>query len=424
MADSVQVALAGIGGYGDLYLEALLHDPRAESIQLVGAVDPAPQRCQRLGELQTRRVPVYSNLPALFARTPIDLMLIVTPIHLHCPQTCFALSRGANVLCEKPLAGTMSDAIKMVDAAKSAKGFAAIGYQWSFSAAVQALKSDIMSGVFGAARRMMTLVFSPRGHSYFRRNDWVGRVRTADGAGVLDSPVNNATSHFLHNMFYLLGKTRQSSAMPATVQAELYRANEIENYDTAAIRAQTSCGTEILFYTTHAVQQRKGPISRFEFEHAVVEYNGEANGQFVAHFHDGRRKSYGQPNLDRHEKIWQAVDSVRTGQPVACDVNAAMAHASCVMAAQQSSSIHDFPTRLRTTVEVGGEPMVCIDGLHETLVKCYEEGKLPSEHGGCEWARAGKIIEPDKTAWPLPRPSPVSVHLHPAALPSSKTEFV
>src|SRR3954467_3984807 len=122
MSDSVQVALAGIGGYGDLYLESILHDPRASSIQLVGAVDPAPQRCRRLGELQARRVPVHSNLTTLYGRSHVDLMLIVTPIHLHCPQTCFALSRGSNVLCEKPLAGTMSDALKMVDATSNAKG--------------------------------------------------------------------------------------------------------------------------------------------------------------------------------------------------------------------------------------------------------------------------------------------------------------
>jgi predicted dehydrogenase len=364
---------------------------------------------------------VFANLSGLFARTQVDLLMVVTPIQVHAPQTCYALGHGANVLCEKPLAGSMGDALWMLDASRRAKGFAAIGYQWSFSAAVQALKRDMMSGVFGAAKRMKTLVFSPRGQSYFRRNDWVGRVRTADGAGVLDSPVNNATSHFLHNMFYLLGKTRQTSAMPATVRAELYRANDIENYDTAAIRAETTCGTEILFYTTHAVQERRGPTSRFEFEHAVVEFDADASGQFIAHFHDGRQKSYGQPNLDRHEKIWQAVDSVRTGQPVACDVAAAMAHTSCVMAAQQSSSIHEFPLRLRKTIELDGEPMVCVDGLQETFARCYQDGVLPSEAGPSEWACAGISIEPDKTAWQLPRTSPVSVQLHSAAIPSATT---
>jgi predicted dehydrogenase len=410
MNSVVKVGLAGISGYGDLYLESLLHDSRANGVQLVGVVDPMPQRCRRLAELHERRIPIHPNLQALFARSPIDLMMIVTPIHLHAPQTCFSLKQGANVLCEKPLAGTMHDALKMVEASRAAKGFAAIGYQWSFSAAVQALKREIMSGSFGRPVRMKTIVYFPRALSYFRRNDWVGRIHTADGAGVLDSPVNNATSHFLHNMFYLLGSSRQTSAMPATVQAELYRANEIENYDTAAIRAVTDCGTEILFYTTHCVQDRMGPIMRFEFERAVVEFDAAKSAQFVARFRDGREKSFGQPNLDRHEKIWQSIDSVRSGRPVACDVNAAMAHTSCVMAAQKSADILDFPLRLRQTIELEGEPMLCVDGLYEALIDCYEQGVLPAATGKCDWARAGSAIELEKAPPPAPRTAAVPLH--------------
>jgi predicted dehydrogenase len=407
MSQAVKVALAGISGYGDLYLEALLHDPRSSGMQLVGVVDPMPQRCRRLADLHERKIPLHPNMQMLFARSQVDLMMIVTPIHLHSPQTCFSLSRGANVLCEKPLAGTMSDAIKMVDAARSAKTFAAIGYQWSFSAAVQSLKRDILAGAFGKPIRMKTLVVFPRGLNYFCRNDWVGRIQTRDGAGVFDSPVNNATSHFLHNMFYLLGKTRHSSAMPKTVEAELYRANEIENYDTAAIRAITDCGTEVLFYTTHAIPERKGPTMRFEFEHAIVEYDAAGSRQFIARFNDGRVKNYGHPDLDRHEKIWQAIDAVRTGEPVACDVHAAMAHTSCVMAAQQSaSSILDFPLRLRHTVDLEGETMICVEGLYEAFVDCYDSASLPSQRN-CTWSRAGKIINLERT------PPHVTVHVRP-----------
>jgi len=35
---------------------------------------------------------------------------------------------------------------------------------------------------------------------------------------VLDSPVNNATAHYLHNMFYVLGHATDASAMPACVR--------------------------------------------------------------------------------------------------------------------------------------------------------------------------------------------------------------
>ena len=47
-------------------------------------------------------------------------------------------------------------------------------------------------------------------------------------------------------MFFILGSGNSSDAYPAAVQAELYRARDIENYDTAALRCWTQGGVEIL----------------------------------------------------------------------------------------------------------------------------------------------------------------------------------
>src|SRR5437899_47206 len=113
MQGIVKVALAGIAGYGDFYLDELLPKVHHAGARLVGVVDPLPQRCRRLGELGARGIALHPTIQSLFAATSVDLMMIATPIHLHAPQTCFALSRGSSVLCEKPLAGTLVDAMRM-----------------------------------------------------------------------------------------------------------------------------------------------------------------------------------------------------------------------------------------------------------------------------------------------------------------------
>lgn len=397
----IKVALAGIAGYGELYLESLLTKGEAAGAELVGAVDPQPQRSSRIGELRGNGVAIHGTLEALFAATDVDLMMIAAPIHLHASQTCFALAHGANVLCEKPLAATLADAAKVWQTQVTASRFVAIGFQWSFSAAVQALKADVMAGVLGKPVRLKSIVSFPRSQAYFRRNDWAGRIATADGAPVLDSPVNNAASHYLHNMFFVLGATRETSAAPTSVRAELYRANAIENYDTAAIRCQTTAGAEVLFYATHAASDRIGPRSHFEFECAVVEFDtaGEHAGQFVARFRDGTVKSYGFPNLDRNEKIWQCINAVRTGAPVACGVQTAIPHALCVAAAQSSATIIDFPQHLRRVVQIEAGPMVNIDGLGEALVACFDDAALPSESGHLDWPRSGTTVDIDRDAW-------------------------
>src|SRR5690349_13201990 len=146
MGAPVKIAVAGICGYGDSYLAALLPHEHTRGYKIVGVVEPMPQRCRRLAELASRGIPLFASIENLFAQTGVDLMCIVTPTHLHAPHTCYALKQGANVLCEKPVAGTVDDALRMLEVQRDANAFAAIGYQWSFSEAVHALKRDIMSG--------------------------------------------------------------------------------------------------------------------------------------------------------------------------------------------------------------------------------------------------------------------------------------
>lgn len=393
--NSVNVALVGINGYGESYVKALLDAPADDGFCVVGMVDPMPQRCRRLDEIVGRRgIAVHPSLEALYDAAPrIDLVMMATPIHLHAPHTCFALERGSSVLCEKPVGATVEDGLRMLQAQQRASGFVAIGYQWSFSRAIQAMKRDVLAGEFGAPGRLKTIVFFPRSAEYFQRNDWAGRVRMGDGTPVFDSPVNNATAHYLHNMLYLLGPTRETSAAPISVQAELYRANDIENYDTAAVRVVVEGGAELLFYTTHAVPMAMGPVLCYEFERAKIYYEAETGGGFVARFNDGTVRRYGDPNADRPAKIWQSIDAVRSGASLACGVEAALPHALCVAAAQRSATVQSFPGELITTMGLSGQPMKCVTGLGSSLVQCYDQAIMPAEHRALSWAQRGQRIE-------------------------------
>ncbi|HEV2295864.1 MAG TPA: Gfo/Idh/MocA family oxidoreductase [Tepidisphaeraceae bacterium] len=403
MNSTVNVALVGISGYGESYVKALLDSPADAGFRIVGMVDPMPERCRRLEEITgKRRIPIHADLEALYDATPakIDLVMMATPIHLHAPHTCFALARGSSVLCEKPVGATVDDALRMLEAEHRADGFAAIGFQWSFSRAIQALKRDVIAGEFGAPVRLKTIACFPRSMQYFQRNDWAGKVRTADGTPVFDSPVNNATAHYLHNMLYLLGPTRQTSAAPTSVQAELYRANAIENYDTAAVRVVVEGGAELLFYTSHAVPIAMGPVLCYEFERATVYYEAETGGGFVARFRNGAVRRYGDPNTDRPLKIWQCIDAVRTGEEIACGIPAAVPHALCVAAAAASMpNVNEFPSDLITTQGLSGQPMKCVTGLASAMVQCYDQGILPAEHRGLTWSTRGERIDLTQPDW-------------------------
>lgn len=409
MSQEVKIALVAIGGYGSTYVKRLLEADADRAVRIVAGIDPAPQRSGHLEELQieelqARGATIYPDMESFYAAgETADLTIISSPIHFHAPQTCLALKNGSHVLCEKPLCATVQEAAEMAAAEQKAGRFVAIGYQWSFSDAIQSLKQDIMSGLLGKPRRLKTVLFWPRALSYYQRGRWAGALKSADDSWVLDSPANNATAHYLFNMFYVLGATRESSAIPVDVQAELYRAKPTENYDTAAIRCHTAAGAEILFYTTHAVVKGGGPIFQYEFEKATVEFGPESGNEIVARFSDGTVKSYGNPNETAEaNKLWQCVESVRTGESVACTIAAARAQTLCINGAQESSAVNAFPQELIRTTEEDDNCHTWAEGLFEAFNECYERNILPAEHGGISWAQPGKIIPlSDYTHFPM-----------------------
>jgi predicted dehydrogenase len=403
MAEPVSLVMIGVGGMGAVYLQALLERQDEGLFRLAGAVDPQPNRCKQYVEMRAMGVPCFITLQDFYRNRKADLAILSSPIQVHMPQATFALGKGSHVLCEKPAAGTIQEVRAAAEAERASGRWVAVGYQWSFSPAVQALKADIRSGLFGAPRKFKCLYLWPRDEGYYARNDWAGRKRDAEGAWVLDSPVQNAMAHDLHNMFYILGRETETSARPAAVEAELYRANAIENFDTAAARIRTDEGVEILFFVSHAPAADRGPVVRYEFEKAVVRCDSRTSGLW-AEFPDGSRKDYGVPDDEPMNKLWQSIAGAREGgaRPL-CGLEAAASQTLCVNGVQDSMpDIRDFPAGLvrtveglaapRSVVETPGAKRRVVEGLDEALAACYEAEKLPSEMG-LPWSAKGAVID-------------------------------
>jgi predicted dehydrogenase len=308
------------------------------------------------------------------------------------PQSLAALAAGSHVLCDKPLCATLPDVDRLVDARQRAGRFVMVGYQWSYSDAVQALKRELLAGRYGRPLRLATLCAWPRHAAYYRRNAWAGRLRDeATGAWVLDSPANNAMAHHLHNALFLLGPEMTRSALPAAVTAELNRAYPIESADTVACRILTDSGCEVLFLASHVTEQRIEPQFRLECEHGVITL-GESERRVEGRTSDGRRTDYGDPDATHQfRKLFLAIERARQPGDEVCGVEAAAAQTVCVVAMHESArGIGTFPRLLRR-----GDPedRVHVSRLGEELRRCYRSGVLPSEIG-CPWAEAGRRVEP------------------------------
>jgi len=390
MKRPVSLVLVGVGGMGQSYLQALYNEFSPKETQISAVIDPYLKDSEISLDLKQRSIPLLAHLQTFYeSGRSADLVVICSPIHHHVPQACEALENGSYVICEKPIGATIQEAQHLIRTKDISSRWVMIGYQWSYSKAIQALKEDVLSGRFGKPIRLRTLCFWPRHEAYYQRNDWAGRIKVKD-KWVLDSPANNAMAHFLHNLFYILGERPDRSAMPLEVKAELYRVYPIENYDTVACRAHTKEGMELLYYASHAVSASRGPMFSLEFEEATVTY-GETIDVIVARDRKGNESLYGDPESEHPlYKLFEAVAAVRDPKPILCGPEAALAQTLCMNGMQESApEIRTLPESL--IHRDADERRWFGKGLDRELYDCYVKGILPSE-AKLSWACAGKRV--------------------------------
>jgi len=374
--ETVRLLMVGIGGYAFTYLNPLLDGVRPDA-QIVACVDPYPDSCPRIGEIRERGIPVYADMEAFFAAGgEADLAVLTTPIHLHVPQMKCALSHGCHVLCEKPLCGDIADIPGMIEAKNASGKYVGIGYQWSHSAAIIALKEDILSGVYGKPKAFKTLVLWPRDYAYYSRGmGWAGKLRAPDGSLILDSVANNATAHYLHNMLFVMGDKMDTAAIPEKIEASLWRANKIENYDTCSASLTFAGGATALFIVSHASGKGKNPTFEYQFERGRVVFEDSPQCRdILGYLPDGTVKNYGNPNADVPRKLWRAVDAAKglDVKPV-CTVETAAPHAYCI-AEMQKAGVQSFPEE--AVVENEAKSAVYVPGLYEELLDAYAKGVM------------------------------------------------
>ena len=379
MTTRPRILLVGAGGYGRLYLESLLSRDAGADLAAVCDIDPALP--EKIPLLRRRGIPVYPDLDTFFARDTADLAILASPVHFHTQMVLACLEHGAHVLCEKPLCLTVSEAQAMEQAAQKAGRFVAVGYQLNYRRDVLALKADILAGRFGSPVRFGVYHGFRRGANYYARNNWAGHI-TCQGREVFDSPFTNACAHHFQMLTFLLGSSMRTACGIESVQAELYRGNPtVENYDIAALRFRTSAGAPLLYYTAHPIRTEDwGPVGVLEFEKATITYTGE-KPVFHGVFTDGTPFDYQDidPGSDM-QKLTDAIQAVRSGEPPLCGVEADLPHIAAVRMVQDNP-IQPVRPELVEQADLDAGHFYFVRELEQTLARCAENWALPSELG-------------------------------------------
>jgi predicted dehydrogenase len=104
----MNVNLAGIGGWGRIWVDAVVQSPGVELAALV-EVDEAVIR-EQVPRLDFDPSQVYADLADALTMVPSDGVILVTPPALPHQMSICALEAGKPVLCEKPLADSLEAA--------------------------------------------------------------------------------------------------------------------------------------------------------------------------------------------------------------------------------------------------------------------------------------------------------------------------
>lgn len=389
--NAVKFGIVGIGGFGRTHvqsIEALEEEGRAR-LDAAVVIDPENHR-DKLAEFETRNVRVYDKIEDLLTAGGVDYITLPVGIHYHVPLSISALEAGFHVVCEKPLAATIQDANRLVDVKNQTGQTVLIGYQSIYAASIQTIKTRLLDGKLGQLKRIRIKGGWPRDNIYYNRNSWAGRLTLDDGTYVLDSPINNAMAHDLNNAMYLCGSSHHESAMPETVQAELYRARNIETFDTAILRILAN-GVDVIIGLSHSTHENFNPIMQLQCENGTVEWS---RGSAIIRYNDGTEEPFDEKNLrDHNGPFHNAIDVLENNAEPLCPPEVARAQTLCINGAHESCpEIVQVSDKHVEVAKRGDSTFHIITGLDDLLDQSFREGKLFSELG-VEWAIATKPFD-------------------------------
>jgi predicted dehydrogenase len=187
----LSVALVGCGRISQVHFQAIGKDPR---VKLVGVADTDPHVAKSAGDAFA--VPSFEQMEELLKETTPEALILCTPPNTHKALTESALAAGVHVLCEKPLAISVDDALAMVHAAERAGRQLMMASKFRYVQDIIHAKGMIASGILG----QIVLYENEFCSHVDMKNRW-NASREIGGGGVL---IDNG-SHSVDIFRYLIG---------------------------------------------------------------------------------------------------------------------------------------------------------------------------------------------------------------------------
>lgn len=334
MIKTVKVAVIGAGFMGSMHASIFASDPRAE---LVAVVDRDTSRGEALADSIGKGVRVYASHDELLAAETLDLVSICTPDHLHLEPALAIAAKGVNLFIEKPIASTIEDGRRIVEACKAANVKLGVGYLLRFDPRYYKARELIEAGKLGKPI-----------HLYARRNS----ART-EGPKRYAGTLPLAMHVTVHDVDMVLWMLKGQTPVTAYAQQTDILLGEMGTQDTIAGVVRFSGGTVVTFESAWSL-----PAGARHMIDARLEMIG-TEGSFEVQCGDsGLYFADNQSSQEIDTQHWPEI-----GSKVGGDLR------------QQLSSVLDWVNGVECQVATGEEALLSLE-LTQALVKSAETGEV------------------------------------------------
>jgi phthalate 4,5-cis-dihydrodiol dehydrogenase len=171
----LRLGVAGLGRAFTLMVPTLTRHPR---IEVVAGADPRAEARRRFEADFGARA--HATVEALCADASVEAVYIATPHEHHAAHAVIAASQRKHLLVEKPMAVTLEEATRMIEAARAASVRLVVGPSHSFDAPIARARSIVESGEVGEVRMITAINYT----DFLYRPRRPEELDTAKGGGV------------------------------------------------------------------------------------------------------------------------------------------------------------------------------------------------------------------------------------------------
>ncbi len=209
----LDVAIMGFGMRGESFSSYSIDNP--DQIRVTAVIDPKPERHERARKVFGPSVSVYDSASDFYAANqPVDGVWVLSRERTHAELAVPVMERGIPIITEKPLATTIADAERIVEAFDSNPVPLAIPHTMRYKPGYRKLKELVISGTLGqvmhihAAEQipaMHTVYYYRRGPGMFRENTFFLLAKCSHDIDIInwlmDSPAKSVASFGGTNYF-------------------------------------------------------------------------------------------------------------------------------------------------------------------------------------------------------------------------------